>query len=248
MVLVPRATRDEIGVILMTVATITKYFPYLYFDREEPFFPRRVGYTVFDSSGPSPSFRREITFKTAAVKSVIEYAIYWDFDITHLYDLEHVWVFVGWDGAVADCECSFHGKYLKGLLDQGGNLEDQTHVRLFSQPGKHAFSPLAQMFQLLPDFWDATTVNVGRDGLCVTENIARGRYRTNPEIDGKIREYMQIYRFRPMLKYQKYVPPPELFAPWPVLDREIPEMVNQKLGEILALKAIINKNKEVTAL
>jgi hypothetical protein len=214
---------------------ITQYFPYIYFDKVEPFFPHRVGYTVMEAPGPSPSFRRGITFDPQKVQYVIEYAFFWDFDITHLYDLEHVWIFVGRDQTVVDCECSFHGKYLKGLLDRKSNLED-THVRLFSQPGKHAFSPLAQVFELLPDFWDATDANVGRDGFCVTESVARGRYQTNPEIDGKIREYMQTFRFRPTLQYQKYIAPPELFVPWTVLDNEIPERLNTKLQEIFHQK------------
>lgn len=41
---------------------ITQYFPYIYFDKVEPFFPHRVGYTVMEAPGPSPSFRRGITF------------------------------------------------------------------------------------------------------------------------------------------------------------------------------------------
>jgi hypothetical protein len=211
---------------------ITQYFPYLYFDTAEPFLPHRAGYTVLEAPGPSPSFRRDIAFDPQKVQCVIEYAFFWDFDITHLYDLEHVWIYIDRDYTVTDCECSFHGKYLKGLLEGRSNLEDRTHVRLFSQPGKHAFSPLAQVFELLPDFWEATDSHVGRNGLCVTENIARGRYQTNPELDQKIRAYMQIYRFRPTREYRKYVVPDGLLVPWPVLDNEIPERINRSLAEI----------------
>ena len=72
---------------------------------------------------PSPSFRREILLNTEDIKYVIEYAIYWDFDIQHLFELEHVWVYVDHTDRIADCEASFHGKYIKGLLKDRSNLE-----------------------------------------------------------------------------------------------------------------------------
>ena len=35
---------------------------------------------------------------------LIEYAVYMDYDIQHLYELEHMWVAVGEDGTtVKDC-------------------------------------------------------------------------------------------------------------------------------------------------
>lgn len=95
---------------------IQAYAPYLYFDKHEPFFPVRVGVTIFEREGASPSFRRSFSFRDPRVKKIIEYAIYWDYDIQHLYELEHVWVYIGHEGEVIDCEASFHGKYLKGLL------------------------------------------------------------------------------------------------------------------------------------
>ena len=121
---------------------VKKYLPYIYFDENEPFFPVRVGYSLFRTPGQnSKSFRRKIEFDANITEYVIEYAIYWDFDIQHLYELEHVWVYVGKEGQIIDAEASFHGRYLKALLRDRSNIEDDTHIRLYSQPGKHAFLP-----------------------------------------------------------------------------------------------------------
>jgi putative hydrolase of the HAD superfamily len=78
-----------------------RHAPYIRFDDREPFLPSVVGYTIFRESGASASFPRQIHLD-AEVATVIEYAIWWDWDIGHLYELEHVWVYVnphgGWCG------------------------------------------------------------------------------------------------------------------------------------------------------
>ncbi|ANX00969.1 hypothetical protein CSTERLE_04895 [Thermoclostridium stercorarium subsp. leptospartum DSM 9219] len=210
---------------------VKKYVPNIYFDENEPFYPRRIGCTVFTRPGPSPSFRREIMFNTDEIKYVIEYAMYWDFDIQHLYELEHVWVYVAHNGQVADCEASFHGKYLKGLLKDRSNIEDETHVKLYSQPGKHAFSPIAQVFELLPDFETATFENAGNNGLLIT-SVLEGRYSTNDEINGIVSRYLKKFRFRPSMKYKRYEFGDDVFTDWETLHEEIPKFIQLKLDEI----------------
>ena len=71
--------------------------PTIRFDAREPFTPAAVGYTVFRESGRSPSFPREIRLG-AGVAAVVEYAVWWDWDIQHLYELEHIWVYLSADG------------------------------------------------------------------------------------------------------------------------------------------------------
>ncbi|WP_208978132.1 hypothetical protein [Pseudovibrio denitrificans] len=65
-----------------------KFAPVLRLDRSEPWRPTAIGFTVFAEAGKSPSSKFEIAPKA---DRVIEYAIFWDYDIQHLYDLEHVW-------------------------------------------------------------------------------------------------------------------------------------------------------------
>ncbi|WJH33505.1 hypothetical protein N6H14_26225 [Paenibacillus sp. CC-CFT747] len=132
----------------MNGETAQKYSPYLYFDRSEPFYPVRVGVTEIRTEQASPSFPRKLSFVDPNLDLIVEYAIYWDYDIGHLYELEHVWVFVGKSGEVLDCEASFHGRYLKGLLKDRSNLADHTHVILsLFAAGKARFFAIAAVLR-----------------------------------------------------------------------------------------------------
>ena len=95
-----------------------RYAPIVHFDQNETIPLQAVGYTIAKATTRSQSFpKREIVVPQDAA-FVIEYAYYWDYDIQHMYDLEHIWVTVSGDGQVMDAEGSFHGKYLKLLLPE----------------------------------------------------------------------------------------------------------------------------------
>ncbi|MCI3922931.1 hypothetical protein MO973_22150 [Paenibacillus sp. TRM 82003] len=206
------------------------YAPILLLDENEPFVPARVGATVLRSAGASPSFPRSFAFDEERLDAIIEYAVYWDYDITHLYDLEHVWIYVGKDGSVLDAEASFHGKYLKGLLEDRSNLEGN-RVRLYVQPGKHALSPLAAVFKLLPDATRCAWEDAGKDGLLVTAAF-RGAFESSPDIDRAVRTYLQRYRFAPTWRFAPYDLPKERFTSWEGLRREVPERIEACLEDI----------------
>jgi hypothetical protein len=218
----------------MEFSNVYKYAPYIFFDEKEPFLPMKVGYAFYDKPSASLSFKRNINFYDSKIKFVIEYALYWDFDIQHLYDLEHVWVYVDTEGNVAECEASFHGKYFRGLLRDRSNIEDGTHVKLFCQPGKHAFAPMAELFELIPNVERCTWEDAGNDGLIVTD-VGKGRYETNEAIDEIVHSYIQKnFIFRPSGKFYKYEYPSDVFIPWKTLYDEIPDLVTEKLEEIKA--------------
>ncbi|WP_449394865.1 hypothetical protein [Devosia riboflavina] len=61
--------------------------PVIRFGDNEPFLPSRVGISVLTAPGRSPSATLDITFEPGVAK-VVEYAIWWDWDIQHLYELE----------------------------------------------------------------------------------------------------------------------------------------------------------------
>ena len=208
-----------------------KYAPVLYFDHREPFYPVRVGVTVFREPGESPSFRRKIRF-TNDTACVIEYAIYWDYDIQHLYELEHVWIYVGHDGEVADAEASFHGKYLKSLLPGRSNVEGK-QVRLYSQPGKHAFSPLPELFELLPGLRSAANEDAGIDGLTVPE-MFRSRVGADAAIHLLVERHLRSLAFEPSMQFKAYHIPDELFVDWADLAEEIPVRIERELERLKA--------------
>ncbi|MGC9002948.1 MULTISPECIES: hypothetical protein [Dictyoglomus] len=59
--------------------------------------------------------------------------MFWDFDIEHMYDLEHVWVYI---------KGNWHGKYR--------NFEEfqviDGHPVIYAQPGKHSFASVKEYF------------------------------------------------------------------------------------------------------
>src|SRR5438105_11451808 len=116
----------------MTSEEAARCAPLIVLDEREPFSPLRVGYSFMVESGTSPSFQRELTLDPPAVRA-IEYAIWWDWDIGHLLELEHVWVYLDAAGAIAGCEGSWHGFYRPLELDGAVPLADG-HPVVFAQP------------------------------------------------------------------------------------------------------------------
>ncbi len=110
--------------------------PVIHFDAAEPFMPVAAGYTVFRAGAPSPSFPRTIELPPGTTLA-IEYAIWWDWDIEHLYELEHVWVYLDEAGKLIAADASWHGGYNALTLTDGT-------LTLYSEPGKHAFAASLQ--------------------------------------------------------------------------------------------------------
>jgi phosphoglycolate phosphatase-like HAD superfamily hydrolase len=110
-------------------ALAARYAPQLMLDRAEPYRPYAYGWTLFRAPGKSPSSKFEIE---PAGALVLEYAIYYDWDIGHLYDLEHVWVHVGEDGSVIKVEASSHGG--RKLMDIGNDLPEFASASDFLLP------------------------------------------------------------------------------------------------------------------
>ena len=111
-----------------------------------------------------PGKARRWQFDLPGLEAIIEYGIWWDWEIQHLYELEAAWVYVG-DGSVLRVEASWHGRFHEMLIEGKPPLRGQRPV-LYSQPGKHAFAPEAGMVRaaggvhravpgLLPAAWDS---------------------------------------------------------------------------------------------
>lgn len=116
-------------------ALAARHRPVIRLDISEPYNPLFLGYTIARSPTNSPSSKFKIEPKGAVT---IEYAVWYDWDIGHLYDLEHVWVHLDAVGEVTVVEASQHGRcepmYIDGQLPE---ILDSRPV-LFAEPGKHA--------------------------------------------------------------------------------------------------------------
>ncbi|WP_240703022.1 hypothetical protein [Cohnella luojiensis] len=211
--------------------TVLRVAPLLYMDRLEPFKPIRVGITVFESSAPSPSFNRNIQVERDKIRMVIEYAIYWDYDIQHIYDLEHVWVYVDHEGEIASCEVSFHGRYLLGLLRDRSNISADGRVRLFVQPGKHAMSPLEEVFRLLPNVESCCQAEIGIEGV-LEPSMFKGQFKSGADIDRLAEEHMRSFSFQPSFDYVPHKWAPDAFVSWDELRAEIPVRMRALLGAL----------------
>lgn len=208
------------------------YAPHMYFDENEPFFPCGIGYTVFHREGRSLSFDRDIAFYEGGTAFVVEYAVYWDFDIEHLYDLEHVWVHVNGAGEVTECEGSFHGNYLRCLRRDRSNI-DGTHVAVYSQPGKHAFMPSAEAFDLLPLLHlQAPCLALAGSGGVLVPSFLAGQVEEGEHQHALTRRYLPRFRFTPSMRFRRFAVTEDLLMPWEELLRRIPGRMNERLSEM----------------
>lgn len=206
-----------------------RYAPVIRFDAREPFLPGVVGYTVFRQSGPSPSFPRRVELDAAGrppADLAIEYAIWWDWDIQHLYELEHAWVYLDAGGQVVGAEASWHGGYhdmaVNGVLPLTGQ-----RLTLFSEPGQHAFAPGRDWLEeRLPLTQKSCRRYAGRGGVWVTPLFKGIIQAKTPQADRLVHTHLEKFAFEPSLDFsQIYQIPAEILVPWPALFEWIPDRV-----------------------
>ncbi len=171
--------------------------PLIMEDLNEPFALSAIAVTRFVESGPSPSFRRIISVK--AGEEVIEYALFWRYDIQHLYDLEHIWVTLT-EGEPTTIEASFHGKYLNA--SRLATRNDDGRFIIYCQPGKHAFLPDPSLFALIPDSESCCNRDAGEAGLLVTGPF-EGLLQTDERINERVRAHIkETWAFLPSWQWR----------------------------------------------
>lgn len=187
------------------LALALRHAPIVWFDDAEPFLPQAVGYAVLREPTHSPSFERFLHLRVPGGRTaaaVIEYALWTDWDIQHLYELEHVWSYVDGDGRLIHAEASWHGEWAP--LVQAGRLsaEDDRPVA-WAQPGKHAMAPDPGAFTSI----DAYRLLVAqearppaRGGLLVVP-MMDGRLHRTARADGLARAYLHTQAFEPTFRF-----------------------------------------------
>ena len=215
-----------------------RYAPILRFDAHEPFLPLAAGYTVFRESGASPSFQRGRVIDLAPegespAALAIEYAIWWDWDIGHLYELEHVWSFVNASGELVWVEGSFHGQYMAMLDGQGNFPREGTRPVVYSQPGKHAFSGEPVMFRrILYIAMRETDLFAGQGGVLV-KDLYQGQINPQPGDNERVSAYLQRRAFTPSMQFtRRFELTPSMLVPWPALNAWIPARVSWCLEQL----------------
>lgn len=212
-----------------TLELALQHAPILKFDRNEPFFPSCVGVTLFLKPSRSPSFPRTVVIPAEA-EYVLEYAVWWDWDIQHLYELEHIWVGVGKSGQVITVEGSWHGTYRSFKNWQ----EEDGHPIIYSQPGKHAFASDPKDFPRLRT-WLACTAWAGNMGLLVKDMFAEPlRPLKSRRTDQLIRGYLRHFAFEPSFRFDKEVRfSQQMIVSWDEMRIYIPQRIKAVIAELL---------------
>ena len=211
-----------------------QYAPIIHFDVDETIPLKKVGYTVFREEQRSDSFPKR-TVKPEDGGFVIEYALFWDYDIQHMYDLEHIWVYVAADGQVTRAEASFHGKHLTLWEPEMlfARLPEETHVHAFCQPGKHAFLPDGQLFRLIPGWFESCNAAAGGD-ILVGGPFA-GAYQPTAEDHARCAAHIRkTMGFAPTLVFDEgSILPADLLCTWEELKSWIPHRIDELCRELL---------------
>lgn len=216
-------------------ALALRFAPKIRFDLNEPFFPVAVGYSVFRADGDSPSFPRDIKLAQAGAIA-IEYAIWWDWDIQHLYELEHIWVHIDHDGNLIAAEASWHGDY-HSMLDADARmpLEDNRLV-LYSEPGKHAFAPsTARLLDRKAKTLASCGIHAGKMGVHVTP-LYQGNIRERAPLNNRlVHTYLERLKFEPTYEFSNVFDLRKTtLAPWRHLYTWIPRRVSAWIEELRA--------------
>ena len=218
-----------------------KYLPVFMLDEKEPFDMKAVGYTIFRSDLRSDSFpKRVIAADWEKTDCVIEYEIWFDYDIQHLYELEHVWVYVGKDGGVQKAEGSFHGKYLNQVnLDTGKPpLDENGRVCVYLQPGKHAVLSDPRLVRLVPQWQESCGELAGLDGVPLPEMFQDVMAVPDEAAQEMVHRYIRKkFSFEPSLRFVPFfpetsLPEKELLLPWPELKASVPKRLQKELCRI----------------
>jgi hypothetical protein len=225
----PLTTLLQTGQDPEILALASHYAPIIQLDANEPFRPLAAGYTIFLQDAQSPSFDRRIRLKRGRgheADRVIEYAIWWDWDINHLYELEHIWVYVNSTGEIVNIEGSWHGD-VKSLVHDGRIKVQGNHPVVCSEPGKHAFAIGIDQFrerqQRIPGI---TSRFAGGSGIVLT-GLFDGEIWRTPPWDRLIHTYLSQFAFTPTWIYSNSFTVDEtMLVPWPALRDWIPGRVH----------------------
>ena len=213
------------------------YAPVIHFDQQETIPVRAVGYTVFRETKKSVSFPGRAVKVPENAAFTVEYAYYFDYDIEHMYDLEHIWVTVGKDGEVLSSEASFHGKYQVLLIPglHGSVAPTGRHVHAFCQPGKHAFLPAGDLFRIVPR-WDVCCqeeaggpVLIGNPFSAEYSSTGQDLFVPTARDDEHSRRWLkERLSFQPTLRFEERELAAELYLPWENLFDLIPGWIAEE--------------------
>lgn len=224
---------ENASVLDLTAEQLAAQFaPIIHFDDNEPFRPVKVGFSVLGRDDVSPSSPHQPTWSPRTA-TVIEYAIWSDWDIGHIFELEHVWVFVDTDGLVERVDGSQHGTSAE-ITNAVGDLPIRSgRIQLFAEPGKHAIAGAPTAFRATRAQMETNcNEGAGSDRFEVPELFA-AQIKLTPYDRFLTRQYLQQHRFVPSGTFGQIVDLRDVECmAWPRLAAEIPDRVSRILADL----------------
>ncbi len=242
------------------MSTFLDYAPIIFMDKKEPIKIKKVGYEIYNENGAgSKSFNRTFDFENfkGAVK-VIEYAYYLDYDIQHLYDLEHIWIYVDKAENIVGAEGSYHGRFLNAIVPdltsfhKKNELNEELIVKrgksaeiiypkgsrliMYSQPGKHAMLCSPKAMYLYTELFESCERLAGIHGLDAPERYLKDIQITDEENEKVVKYIRDHFSFEPSMEFEEVSIPETDYMPWDELAEQIPIFIEDQLKTILYCK------------
>ena len=216
---------------------VFEYAPIIFMDKKEPFGIKKVGFTQYTEDGTgSLSFNRSFDFKNFdGAVCVLEYVYYLDYDIQHLYDLEHIWVYIDADGKVVGAEGSYHGRFLNAMNRTFGDmvLRDEKRIVMYSQPGKHAFLSDPRLMYLYSELYTSCDRLAGISGLDAPERFIKDIECSESDNQKVVSYIRENFSFVPSMEFEEFNVPKDDYMPWDELAEKIPDYIRAELSKIV---------------
>ena len=224
------AKTDQMAMTAKLAQRARRHAPVLKCDLLEPFAPVMLGITLLSPGEQSPS-TPHIPVGPEDTRAVIEYAIWWNGDIQHLYELEHVWVFLDEADQIVHVAASAHG----GIFDMACGLEDGRPL-LFCEPGKHAHADRAETIVSRRAGLDSACNDLdGSRGILINDIFAQALGFLTPYDHFLAREYLKSQQFSPIYAFSVSFDLASLpMLSWTELHAQIPRYLRDQMEGLRA--------------
>jgi putative hydrolase of the HAD superfamily len=214
--------------------------PVIRFADNEPFLPSKVGVTVLGEPRQSPSAELEITFGPGVAR-VIEFAIWWDWDIQHLYELEHIWLKLDAADNIVAVAASAHGGLFDMVRPDGTLPVENGRVTLYAEPGKHAFHATPETVLAKRVWLEACCGPMTADGhVLINEMFDTVFSAVSAEDHRAVRRHLQGWAFLPAFRFGRTFDVATLDRlSWPELHDYIANRVPEVLARVKASQPLI---------
>lgn len=213
---------------------ILKYAPEVYLDINDPIPVKKVGVSIYENDGDrSRSFNRKFDFKNfEGCTKVIEYAYYYDYDIQHLYDLEHTWVFLDKDGNIVAVEGSYHGRFLNaGVPGLSHHTKDK--AVMYSQPGKHGMLSDPKLMYQYSELFASCNRLAGSGGLDAPDRYLEDIHISDVDNQKVVQYIKKNLSFTPSMEFRKVSIDEADYIDFDELAKLIPQFIKKQLEIIL---------------